>query len=130
MTSPVTARASDAEPHLFEAEPAGEEGEAQDQQQVAHDRPDQRRLDDREVAGGDKQDPDDELGQVAEGGIDKAAEAGADADGDLLGGASDQGRQGHDRQGRRDEDRDAEAQQLGAQRDGHEDQQPVERRNK
>ena len=69
-------------------------------------------------------------GQVAEGGIDKAAEAGADADGDLLGGASDQGRQGHDRQGRRDEDRDAEAQQLGAQRDGHEDQQPVERRNK
>ena len=66
-------------------QPAGQEGRAEHQHQVADDRTDQRCLDDVEHARAQGDQGDDQLGGIAERGVEKAADAFADPGRQLLG---------------------------------------------
>ena len=86
---------------LLVLQPAEEEGEAQHEQQVPQDRAGQRCLHDLDLAFEEQEDRDDQLGDVAERGVDQSAEARTDVQRQLLGGAADQSRERQDRAGRR-----------------------------
>src|SRR4029453_6200539 len=79
-------------------------GRAHDEQDVAQDGADDRRLDDLLEALAQGEQGDDELGGVAEGDVEEAADAGAGAGRQLLGGPPHQGRGGDDPEGGREED--------------------------
>ena len=53
------------EGHALVVEATHRKREAENQQEVADDRADEGRLQNRDVAGGDEEEADDELGQVA-----------------------------------------------------------------
>ena len=72
------------------------------EQDVAHDRADDRGLDHLVQAGAEREEGDDELGRVAEGDVEQAADPGPGAHGELLGGAA------HERGGRDDPQRRGE----------------------
>jgi hypothetical protein len=74
--------------------PADEHRGAHDQQDVAEDRADDRRLDDLLQPGVQREERDDELGEVAEGDVEEAADARAGARGELLGRAAHERRVG------------------------------------
>ena len=108
---------------------AGDEGDPQHKKQVAHDGPDQRRLDDRELARAHEQHADDQLGQVAQRCVQEPSAARSEPNRELLGRRSDQRRERNDRQGSGGEDQHRlMGKELGAERDRDEDEQPVERR--
>jgi hypothetical protein len=56
-------------------QPAQQHAQAQNQQDIAQHRADQRGLDQLHLAGADGDDGDDQLGRVAQGGVEQAAEA-------------------------------------------------------
>ena len=76
------------ESQLAEAQAAGEERRPEHEQQIADDRPGDRRPHHLQLAVRHEKDPDDELGGVAEGGVEQAADPGPGVDGELLGGVS------------------------------------------
>ena len=98
------ARGFGVEMLLLPCEAAGNERYAQNQQQIPDDRAYQRRLDHVKIARQHQQHRNDQLGDVAERGVEQATEPGTDTDGQLVGGAPDQARQRHDGQTRGDED--------------------------
>ena len=73
---------------MFQA--AGQQARAQHQQQVADDRAGDRRLDQIEQSGADGEDRDDQLGGVAEGSVEQAAQARAGVMRQLLGPLADE----------------------------------------
>ena len=79
------------------AQAAGDEGEAQDEQQVGQDRPDDRRLHDRDQPLAQGEDADEQLGQVAERALQHAGRASPQPVGDLVDGEPDE--QGQDGDG-------------------------------
>ena len=72
-------------------QPAGDEGEAEDEEQVGEDRADERGLDDRDQAGLQREQGDEQLGQVAEGRLQDAGRAGPEPVTELLDRPSDDG---------------------------------------
>ena len=82
-----------AEPLRPVAEAAGDEGQAQHEQRVRQDRPDERRPNDVEQAGAQGEDADEELGQVAQGRLHDPGCLGPEAVGELLRAFADQRRQ-------------------------------------
>ena len=112
------------------AQAAGEERRAEHQQQVADDRADQRGLDDVEHAGAQRDEGDDQLGGIAEGGVEQAADALADPGRELLGRQAEQARQRDDGDAGQDEDQQGRVRpgvvHPGGYRNG--EQQPRQRR--
>ena len=100
------ARAGGVELEVLVLETAGEARRAQDEQDVADDRAGERRLDDAVVALLERDQGDDELGGVAEGGVQEPADAFARALGQVLGRFAQPTGERHDREARADEDRD------------------------
>ena len=88
---------------LAATQPAHKQGEAEDEQKVADDGTDQGGFDDLEVSSGDEEHGNDQLRQVAEGGVEQTSQLGADADRELVGRAPNEARQGNDRERRGDE---------------------------
>ncbi len=123
----MDARGLWVELHGLVADAARGEREPEHEQQVAHDRADQRGLDDGELAGGDEEDADDELGQVAHGRVEQAAALRTESHGQLLGRLANEPRQGNDGQSRRDEGEHLHAGDGRADRDRHEDEEPAQR---
>ena len=78
------------------AQPAGQEGRAEDQQQVADDRAGDRGLDHVEHAGAQRHESDDKLGGIAQRGVEKTAYRLADAGRELLRGKAEQAGQRDD----------------------------------
>ena len=77
-------------------EAAGQERRPQHQQQVADDRAGERGLDHVEHAGAQRHQGDDQLGGIAQGGVEEAADALAETGCQLLGGDAKQTGQRHD----------------------------------
>ena len=90
-----------AELGLAVDEPGGDVAETHDQRGVADQGPDEGRLDQRDQAALDAEEADQEIGRVAERGVEQAAGSGADAVGQLLG-------RGADEAGQRDDGGDGE----------------------
>jgi hypothetical protein len=84
-------------------QPAHERGEAEDQEQVADDRSGQRRLDQIDQAFAQREDADDQLGRIAERGVQQAADAAAEPLRERFGGSADAGRERQQREQRRRE---------------------------
>ena len=77
-------------------QPAGDEGEAEDEEQVGEDRADERGLDDGNKARPEGEEGDEQLGQVAEGRLQHAGGAGPEPVTELFDRPSDDGcEQGH-----------------------------------
>ena len=74
-------------------EAAGEERSAEHEQKVPDDRAGDRRTHHLELAAGDKEHADDELGSVAERGVQEAADTRPGVGGELLGGVAEQTRE-------------------------------------
>ncbi len=84
---------------------AGEEGEAEDEERVREDRADERGLDDSDEPGLEREDGDEELGQVADRRLDDAGRGRGQVIAELVGRFADQvgdagERHGRDREGR------------------------------
>ena len=77
---------------------ADDDHEPQDQQRVGEQRADDRGLGDDDLTGGEREDHDEELGQVAQRRLQHARDRGPEARADLL------GRERHDRGQRRERD--------------------------
>ena len=69
---------------------AGDEGEAEDEEGVREDRADQRGLDDGDEPGLEREDADEELGEVADRGLDDAGRGGAEVVAELVGRLADE----------------------------------------
>ena len=83
--------------------PPKREREAEDEQEVADHAPRQRAPDDLGQALGDGEERDDQLGRVAEAGVEEAADPGAGVMGGVLGRLADQPRQRDQGRGGEDE---------------------------
>ncbi len=123
----MDARGLGIELHGLVPNAARGEGEPEHEQQVADDRTDERGLHDGELAGGDQEDADDELGQVAHRRVEQAAALRPEPHGQLLGRLTDQPGQRHDGQRRCDEREHLHAGDVRADRDRHEDEKPAQR---
>ena len=86
-----------------------QEREAEGEQQVGEQRADHGGPDHLEQAGAQGHHGDDQLGQVAEGGVKEPAHGGPRARREMLGAVDDQAGQGHDGQGGAKEDERAAA---------------------
>ena len=107
-----------------ELEPAREQARAQDEQQVADDAARQRRLDHVVEPSLKREESEDQLGGVAERGVEQAPDPGPKPMSKLLGRLSHQSCQGDDRQsGREKADNRRSAQQGSKDRDGDGDEQ-------
>jgi hypothetical protein len=96
----------------------GQHGRAHDEQDVAEDGADDRRLDDLLEALAQGEQGDDELGEVAEGDVEEAADTGPGAGRQLLGGPAHRGRgRDHPEGGGHEDRRGPGVEQL--QHDGH-----------
>ena len=82
---------------------AGDEGEAEDEERVAEDRADQRGLHHGDEPGPEREDADEELGQVADRRLDDAGRGGAEVVAELVGRLADQVGDAGERQRRRRE---------------------------
>src|ERR1700716_308128 len=110
---------------LLESHPAEEERQPKYQEQVADNRSDQGGFDDCELAGVHQEDPDDQLRQVAERGVEQSPAAGSDTNRELLGGGSNESGERHDSQrGGREYQYRLMEEQVGDQGDRHEHEQP------
>ena len=109
-----------AERLLLPVEPAHEHREAHDEQDVAEDRTDQRRLHDLLQALAQREEGDDELGEVAERHVQQATDPRARARGQLLGRpAHERGRRDHaERRGAEDHGRARRARTPARSRSG------------
>ena len=117
-------RALGVEVLLAMAQPAGQHRGAQHQQHIADDRADDRGLDHVVEPGAQRDQGDDELGGVAEGGIEQAARAFAYPGGEMLGGVPHPGGERQDRQpgGNEDPQVGMRREVLERDRDRNEDQ--------
>ena len=118
---------SGAVERLLVAVPAADEhGRAQHEQDVPDDRADDRRLDDLVQPLLQGEEGDDQLGGVAEGDVEEAADAGAAAGGELLGGAAHQrGGRDHAERGRDEDQRRRRVRELEHDRDDDERHQQI-----
>ena len=111
--------------------PAGDERQAQDQEQVAEDAAGDRRLHQLHQPRAERHDRDDQLGRVAEGGVEQAADGRAGAVGEVLGGLAHVARQRQHAEARGEEDphrrRVEHVAQDDADRHGQQQQQPPAR---
>ena len=82
---------------------AGEDHEAEHEQRIGEDRADDRRLRDDDLAGGEREHDDEELGQVAERRLQHPGDGRPEALADLLGREGDDPRQAGERHGRQHE---------------------------
>src|SRR6266511_5088151 len=111
------------------AEPADEQRQPQDQEEVPDDRADEGGLHHVQLALQDQEDRDDELGHVAERGVEQPAGLRPGVRRELLGGPPDESGQREDGQGRREEREQLVVEPVvGDGRDRHQDQQPVQAR--
>ena len=83
---------SPAEAHrvLARSPRACDDRESQDEQRIGEERAEDRRLRDDDLAGGEGEEDDEELGEVAERGLEDAGDGGAEAGTDRLGRDADQ----------------------------------------
>ena len=102
----MNARRLAAEALLFEADAARHERDPEDEQEVANDRADQRRLHHCELTSADQEHGHDHLGEVSQGRVEQSSAARSEPDRELLGGSADEACKRHDRQGRGGEDED------------------------
>ena len=87
------------------AQAAGEERQAEDEQAVGEDRPDERGLDDDDQPGLEREERDEQLGQVAEGRLEDAGLARAEPVAELVGARADDPGEPGEGDRRDDEDR-------------------------
>ena len=108
-------------------EPTSEHRQAQAEKQVAHDRPCQRRFDNRDEALMQGKAGDDDLGRIVQGGVEQAADGLSQAAGKRLGCPAHQLGKRHDRQrrGRENQDR-VETEPVEPECDRNEQEQPVQ----
>jgi hypothetical protein len=114
---------------LVLAQAAEEHRQAEREEHVPEDRARERRLHHVVEAGAQRGEGDDQLGHVAEGRVEQAADAGARLLGEVLGRLAHRRGERHDRERRREEDehRLVGGEVLERERDRHEDQQPLHR---
>src|SRR3989442_480653 len=99
---------------------------AADQEQVAEDRPRERRLHEVEQPGAERHDRHDQLRGIAEGGVEEAAQGGPGAPGEALGRLTHLGCQGDDREAGDEEDGERRGREPGQDpRPGDGEQQPA-----
>ena len=126
--APVDPRRPGIELLAVVAHPADQQRHAQRHEEVGQDGADDRGPDQLQQPGPERHRGDDELGEVAEGRVEEAADRGAGAFRDLLGALHDQAGGRDDREGRREKHqsrRGFRVFQKDARR--HEEQQPVHR---
>ena len=99
-------RARDARVEALDAvaEAAEQDARAEDEEQVPDDRAGERRLHDLDEPGLEGEEGDDQLGDVAERGVEDAAHLGSRQRAETLGGQADEPGEPEDRDGRDDED--------------------------
>ena len=108
-------------------DPPEEEGEADDREHVAQNRADERGFHEVVQAGLQRDDGDDELGGIAEGGVEQAARGRAKPAGQLLGGDADEAGQRHDGQAAGEEhDGRAPVPMLGSEGERRRQEQEIE----
>ena len=138
ISRPVTASASEVacteadarvECLLLVLQPAQEERQPEDQQEVPEDRAGERCLHDLDLVVQDQEDRDDQLGDVAERGVDQPADPRPGVQRELFGGTPDQPGERQDRGRRRQRRSRAPGRSTSSSTiaTGTSDQEPVER---
>src|SRR3954469_24217042 len=94
------------EPELAPSSPTDDEGESQDQEEIAENAPGNRSLDQADQTGAQCDNRDDELGGVAKRGVEETADRGTSSVGQMFGGLPHVSRQWQDAEAGRDEDRE------------------------
>ena len=105
IASPIMPKARKLDQRSISPRPPANEREPEHEQQVADDRAGQRAADDLGQPFVDRDQGDDQLGRVAERGVEEAADARARVLRRVLGGLADQPRERDQRSGREDEER-------------------------